>query len=74
MRLFLSGPNNLSLTKFIVLNPKVFKEYLTTIMGNVIYDGRVNTPNSTMTPIDVVCIMVTIMSFSCTLSDIKLKV
>ena len=74
MKLFLSGPNNHSPTKFIVLNTKVFKECMTTPTSNVTYDGRVNTPNSTMTPIDGVCFMVTIMSFTCTLSDIKLKV
>ena len=74
MRLFLSGPNNLSPTKFIALNTEVFKECMTTYITNVTYDRRVNTPNSTMTPIDGVCFMVTIMSFTCTLSDIKLKV
>ena len=74
MRLFPSGPNNLSPTKFIVLNTEVFKECMTTPTSNVPYDGRVNGPNSTMTPIDGVCSFITILSFSCTLSDIKLKV
>lgn len=74
MRLFLSGPNNLSPTKFIVLNTEVFKECITTPTSNIIYDGGVNTPNSTMTSIDGVSSIVTILSFSCTLSDIKLKI
>ena len=63
MNILTSGPNNLSPTKFIVLNTEVFKECMTTPTSNVPYDGRVNGPNSTMTPIDGVSSIVTILSF-----------
>jgi hypothetical protein len=73
MRLFPSGPNNHSLIKFIVLNPKVFKEYITTVICNGICNDYVNIPNQAMTSIHGVCIITT-MSSTQTLSDIKLKV